>query len=88
MRLYQILLRGQATQQTLFDLERLYILHARAILVTPEDRDPFNELDAIALNDLLARGRRGPEPTAPSRREKEQVDRERAEAGAILERLG
>ena len=84
-RLLQVILRGQATEQTLIDLERLYGFHGRTILGAPEYRDPFNELDALAMADLLARGPALPTPSKP---DPEQVNRERAEVDVILDRLG
>ncbi|WP_435009742.1 rhomboid family intramembrane serine protease [Tundrisphaera lichenicola] len=84
-RLIDVIRRGQATEQTLFDLEKLYTFHGRRILSSPEFRDPFHELDALAMLDLLAKG---PKVTLPAEPDPAQVARERAEIDAILERLG
>jgi membrane associated rhomboid family serine protease len=87
IRLLHVIQRGQATEQTLNDLSRLYTFHGQKILGSPEYRDPFNELDALAVADLLSRGRRDPALTVPSKLEPEQVARERAEVEAVLDRL-
>ncbi len=77
--------RGRAAESTRADLERLYLFYGRATIRSPAYQNPLGELDAWALADLLGRG---PSLEDPSKPDPGRVARDRAEAQAILGRLG
>ena len=83
-RLEEVVAGGRAAETTRVALDRLYTLYAGAVLRSEHFRDPYFELDSLAVGDLLARG---PAVTIPTKIEPDQVARERAEMARVLDLL-
>lgn len=83
-RFEEVASRGRVAEGTKAALDRLYALYAGEALRSDHLRDPANELDALAVADLLGRGPVAPTPAdvAP-----EQAARDREELARVLDHL-
>jgi hypothetical protein len=82
--LEEVLTRAKMADAYRVALNELHDLYASRVLRPDPSRGPVLELDTLALNDLLSRGRRPPQPAAP---DPKQADRERAELLKLLDLL-
>ena len=82
-RLVEVVTRCRMAEQVQLDLARLRDLFGRSIARSEWVRDPYRELDAWAVADLLGRNPGLGEAAGPA-----EVARERAETLAIADRLG